>query len=78
MIPTPCAVLCGGWVHDPRPKQRAGLSVLQTSGAGTLCMAGGEGRQGVDVAGAALDAVGRDRLAHAAANVATIDGGVRV
>ena len=26
MIPTPCAVLCGGWVHDPRPKQRAGLA----------------------------------------------------
>jgi transposase len=26
MIPRPCAVLCGGWVHDPRSKQYAGLA----------------------------------------------------
>ena len=54
-----------------------GLPVLQTSGAGTLCLAGGEGRQGVDVAGTTLNAAGRDRLAHAAANVASLDGWVR-
>ena len=26
MIPMRCAVLCGGWVHDPRPEQHAGLA----------------------------------------------------
>ena len=50
-----------------------GLSVLQTSGAGTLRMAIGERRQGVDVGGATGDVAGRDRLENATQNMATTD-----
>ena len=52
------------------------MPVQQTSGAGPVRVAVAIGRQTCDRGGAIGDAVGRDRLAHAATNVAASDRGI--
>ncbi len=50
------------------------MSVLEAPGTRPVRVAVGGGGQACDRRGAAVDAAGRDRLAHAAADLAAADG----
>ena len=54
------------------------LPVLQASRDGPVCLAPGQGREGLAHRRAALDAAGRHLLAHAEADLAPLEGGLGI